>query len=172
MSVSPCATGTLCCCVASQLTLLSLSGSFEVPGFGGATSGTVDVIVTSSAASPASKPFTVSAVAVNYVPLGNAGFSEANITSENITLTFENLSGQLPPTFSLAMIADTQVNPEAVWKQLNSPIYPTYSQIQAMIDASQLKWEPLQYEQSGTNTYIIGLTLRPFSFAFVSFDVK
>jgi len=146
-----------------QLGALGVYVNASSPGFGGATSGDVDVIVTVSATT---KPYTVSAVAVNYAPFG------WNVTAQNVTVSFDNVFGAVPSAFSMALIDSDHVNPETVWKKFNSPTYPSAAEFEAMLSASVVQFESIPYEQTGPQSYTVGLTLQPYSFVFLSFSVN
>ena len=102
--------------------------------------------------------------AVDSTPLVliNQAMPQHSIASEHVRLNLLHRAKQIPTRVTIARIDNEHANPEAAWKAMGSPEYPSATQIAALTSASQTVAEPLSF-QDENGTLQIDLVLAPQS---------
>ncbi len=74
------------------------------------------------------------------------------IETEHVSITLDNLTGE--PSASVARIDANNANAKTRWKALGSPEYPVQDQVEDMILASKLEWEPVEIVKKDSKSVI------------------
>jgi len=93
-------------------------------------------------------------------------YGEPMIT-RHISIVISDVARTGKPNVSLRMIDDKNANARPVWESLGKPTYPTAKEIQSMLDASQIVYQPVQYTVDNTDI-TISLTVMPYGVAMLT----
>ena len=103
---------------------------------------TLEVFVTIN-----SKKDQLSVFIMNWLPIK----STVTLQTETVIVNLNNISSnnKLPTTAIVYRIDDDNCNPNVVWQNMGSPIYPTQDQINDMVNASNTFPQTLDLETNG-----------------------
>jgi len=109
---------------------------------------------------------TVGAVATNNethmtILIWNHDVPTANLNNETVCVSVGPYTKDFKTPAYLRRIDQNHANPLTEWKNMNSPIYPTNSQISKLSDVSVMRWEDLTYTISDNMELTFQIVIPP-----------